>query len=213
MKAWVNIRSAASFPSMGVRPHGPFRSPTSWSTDSGSSTLTPPVDVWKNTGVPLAWAAAQTGSNSQRPVRLRWNRRQEDGAEARPGDPLDFGHRVVDVGDGDGTCRADPAVVGKEPLDEVIVVDPGVGHRQLVVVGVQPEERQVRDASRKRQRRRSPCPAGSPRGPRRGGGRRTGGTATPSNPRSPGCAAGGSSVRRPRRSARSRSPLPIRPDP
>jgi hypothetical protein len=33
--------------------------------DSGSSTFTPPVWVWKNGCTPVAWAAAHTGSKSR----------------------------------------------------------------------------------------------------------------------------------------------------
>ena len=40
--------------------------------------------------------------------------------------------------------RRQPVEVRREPLDDVVVVDAGVRHRQLVVVGVEPEQRQVR---------------------------------------------------------------------
>jgi hypothetical protein len=34
--------------------------------------------------------------------------------------------------------------IARKPLGDVIVVHPGVGHRQLVVIGVEAEQRQVR---------------------------------------------------------------------
>ena len=77
-------------------------------------------------------------------VRARRRRRQEDGPQPGGGDPLDLGDGVVDVGDRHGSGRADAVEVPAEPLDDVVVVDAGMGHRQLVVVGVEPEEREVR---------------------------------------------------------------------
>ena len=111
---------------------------------SGSLTFTPPVWVWMKTWTPLACAAAQTGSKSRRVVRLRWHRREENRPEPAGGGALDLGHRLLDVGQGDGGGRRQPGEVRAEPLDDVVVVDAGVGHRQLVVVRVEAEERQVR---------------------------------------------------------------------
>ena len=70
--------------------------------------------------------------------------RQQDGPEAGGGHPLDLGHRVVDVGEGDGGGGRQAGEVGREPLDDVVVVDAGVGDGQLVVVGIETEQRQVR---------------------------------------------------------------------
>ena len=62
MNAWVNIRSEASRPSIAMLACIAMSVTDFIVEDSGSSTFTPPVAVWKNTGVPLAWAAAHTGS-------------------------------------------------------------------------------------------------------------------------------------------------------
>ena len=66
------------------------------------------------------------------------------GAEPGGGDPLDLGDRVVDLGDRNGGGGRDAIEVRREPLDDVVVVDTSVRHRELVVVGVEPEQRQVR---------------------------------------------------------------------
>ena len=132
-------------------------------------------------------------------------------AEPGRGDALDLGDRVVDVGDRHGRGRREPIEVRREPLDDVVVVHARVRHRQLVVVGVEPEQRQVRVHHLRRRRRRGPCPRGSARGRPRASARRSGGTGRSSSPRSPGCAAGGRRGRRPRRAARSRSPPPRPP--
>ena len=79
-----------------------------------------------------------------RVVGLGRRRRQEDGPEAAGGDPLDLGHRVVDVGERNGGGGDQTREVRREPLDDVVVVHAGVGDGQLVVVGVEAEERQVR---------------------------------------------------------------------
>ena len=63
--------------------------------------------------------------------------------EAGGRDALDLGDRVVDVGERDRRGRRDPVQVRREPLGDVVVVHTRVGHRQLVVVGVEPEQRQV----------------------------------------------------------------------
>jgi hypothetical protein len=79
-----------------------------------------------------------------RVVRLRGHSRQQDAAEAGGRDTLDLRDGVVDVGDRHRSRGREPREVRCEPLDDVTVVDPSVRHRQLVIVGVQPEQRQVR---------------------------------------------------------------------
>ena len=112
---------------------------------------------------------------------------------------------------GMGAVGRQAVEVRREPLDHVVVVDAGVGDRHLVVVGEQPELRQVRvqhlgvdavdvhvledDLGIALGR----APAAS------------GGSARRSSPRSRGCAACGTPGRRPRRRARSRTPPPTRP--
>ena len=112
---------------------------------------------------------------------------------------------------GTGAVGASRSKYGAEPLDDVVVVDPGVGHRQLVVVGVEAEQRQVRvhhldvDAVEVHVLEdelgvalgRAPAASG--------------GSGRPSSPRSRACAACGRPGRRPRRAARSRSPPPRPP--
>ena len=45
---------------------------------------------------------------------------------------------------GNGGGRRQPGEVRPEPLDDVVVVDASMGDGELVVVGVEAEERQVR---------------------------------------------------------------------
>ena len=71
-------------------------------------------------------------------------RRQQDGAEAAGSDAFDLLDGVSDIGDRYRRGRRELGEVRREPLDDVVVVDASVGHRQFMVVGVEPEEREVR---------------------------------------------------------------------
>ena len=77
-------------------------------------------------------------------VRLRRDRRQENPPEPAGGHALDLDHGFRDVGQRDGGGRGQACEIGAEALEDVVVVDPGVGHGELVVVRVQPEEREIR---------------------------------------------------------------------
>ncbi len=79
-----------------------------------------------------------------RVVRLRRDRRQEDRAEPGGRDALDLGNCFVDIGERNRRGRREPGEVRREAFDDVVVVDARVRHRQLVVVGVEAEQRQVR---------------------------------------------------------------------
>ena len=84
------------------------------------------------------------GVEITRVIRLGRRGRQEDGAEAHGGGPLDLHHGVADVGEGNGGGGGQAGEIRPEALGDVVVVDAGVGDGELVVVGVQAEERQVR---------------------------------------------------------------------
>ena len=88
--------------------------------------------------------AAQIGVELPRVVGPGRRRRQEDGPEPERGGALDLHDGIVHVRQRDGGGRRQPGEVGAETLDDVVVVDAGVGDRQVVVVGVEAEERQVR---------------------------------------------------------------------
>ncbi len=112
--------------------------------DVGSLTLIPPVWVWMNTWRPAGLGGGPDGVEVPRVVGLGRGRRQEDGPEPECGGALDLHDGIVHVGQRDGGGRRQPGEVGPEPLDDVVVVDPGMADRQLVVVGVEAEQRQVR---------------------------------------------------------------------
>ena len=173
-----------------------------------SLTFTPPVCVWMNTCTPLRLRRGPHRVEVARVVRLRRRGRQQDRAEPGGRDAFDLRDRVVDVGERDRRGRRDAIEVRREPLDDVVVVDACVRHRQLVVVGVEAEQREVRVHHLHVDAVEVHVLEDDARDRPRASGRRSGGTARPSSPRSPACAASGRSWRRPRRTARSRSPLP-----
>ena len=142
--AWVTMRLAAAFSVIGWFTWAAFSRTTLRVTASSSWTLTPPVWVWKKGWSPVARERVPHRIEVARVVAPRRRGRQEHGPEPGGGDPLDLGDGVGDVGDRDRRGGADAVEVRREPLGDVVVVDAGVRHRELVVVGVEPEQREVR---------------------------------------------------------------------
>ena len=112
--------------------------------DASWLTLTPPVATWNATSMPLACAAAHSGSSARElygtgDVAGRMIARAPSAAHA-----LDLGDRVVDVAQRDRRRREHAIAVRREGLEHVVAVHAGVRHGELVVVvRVQPEQRVV----------------------------------------------------------------------